>query len=441
MAQGGGYIGTERPQLEDLDRCTRCGLCEQACPTYRLLKFEPDSPRGRIFLMKEVAEGRADVDANLAEHLYACLGCRACETACPSGVEFGKLLEYGRHQVELLGEISPERHGWRLFRKVAFEWVLPSPWLFYLVMLPARALQALPGLLAFVQSLPLPRKLRQLVRMIPRTDAADGRHTVDGRHKVGRYMRGGSVIPAQGERRARVGLFVGCVMGSLFDHVHRSTIRVLSRNGCEVVVAPGQWCCGALNVHAGERKHAASMARANIAAFKQENLDALIVNSAGCGAVMKEYADLLDGDPESIIFSGKVKDAGEFLSELGLRSKPRRLNVTATYQDACHLAHGQRVRQQPRSLLRQVPGLTFVEMPHADRCCGAAGVYSLTHRELSERILAEKLDEIALTRAGVVVTTNPGCAMQLQAGLMDKHMNVRVCHLIELLGDSYGTRP
>jgi glycolate oxidase iron-sulfur subunit len=438
VAQGGGYIGTERPQLEDLDRCTRCGLCEQACPTYRLLKFEPDSPRGRIFLMKEVAEGRAEVDANLAEHLYACLGCRACETACPSGVEFGKLLEYGRHQVELHGDIAPERRGWRLFRALAFERILPNRWLFHLLMLPARMLQALPGLLAFVKSLPLPGKLRQLLRMIPRTASHDGRRGMSGRHKVDRYKRGGSVIPAHGVRRARVGLFVGCVMGSLFGHVHRATIRVLTRNGCEVVVVPGQWCCGALNVHAGERKHAASMARANIAAFKREQLDAIIVNSAGCGAVMKEYADLLDGDPDSFFFSGKVKDAGEFLSDLGLRSKPQRLSVTATYQDACHLAHGQHVRHQPRSLLTQIPGLTLVEMPHADRCCGAAGVYNLTHSELSGRILTEKLDEIAQTRAGVVVTTNPGCAMQLQAGLMDRHMNVRVCHLMELLDESYG---
>ncbi|HXN09238.1 MAG TPA: (Fe-S)-binding protein [Candidatus Acidoferrales bacterium] len=440
MVQGGGYIGTERPKLEDLDRCTRCGLCEQACPTYRLLKFEPDSPRGRIFLMKEVAEGRAGVDANLAEHLYACLGCRACETACPSGVEFGKLLESGRHQVELHGEILPERRGWRLFRAFAFERILPNPWLFHVLMFPARLLQAVPGLLALVQSLPLPQKLRQLVRMIPQANSTGAQAKLDGRHEVDHYKLG-SLIPAQGERRARVGLFVGCVMGSLFSHVHRATIRVLTRNGCEVVIIPGQWCCGALNLHAGERKHAATMARANVAAFNREQVDAIIVNSAGCGAAMKEYAHLLDGESESVMFSRKVKDASEFLAELGLRSKPQRRAVRVTYQDACHLAHGQGVRQQPRFLLEQIPGLTFVEMPHADRCCGAAGVYNLTHGELSGRILAEKLDEIALTRAEVVVTTNPGCTMQVQAGLMDRHMNVRVCHLMELLDESSGNRP
>jgi glycolate oxidase iron-sulfur subunit len=230
-------------------------------------------------------------------------------------------------------------------------------------------------------------------------------------------------------------------MGSLFSHVHNATIRVLTRNGCEVVIVPGQWCCGALNVHAGERMHAARMARANIAAFAKEPLDAIIVNSAGCGAVMKEYADLLDGDPDSVVFSSKVKDASEFLAELGLRPGLQPVHATVSYQDACHLAHGQRVRQQPRVLLAQIPSLTYVEMDHADQCCGAAGVYSLTHSELSDRILAEKIDEIARTRAGLVVTTNPGCSMQIQAGLINRHMDVRVCHLFELLDESYGPRP
>jgi glycolate oxidase iron-sulfur subunit len=226
-------------------------------------------------------------------------------------------------------------------------------------------------------------------------------------------------------------------MGSLFSHVHNATIRVLTRNGCEVVVVPGQWCCGALNLHAGERKHAADMARKNIAAFNVDQLDAIVVNSAGCGATMKEYPELLDRDPDSLRFSNKVKDAAEFLAELGLSSKPHGLTLTVTYQDACHLAHGQGIRRQPRWLLEQIPGLTLVEMPHADRCCGAAGVYNLTHDELSKRILAEKLDEVAATQAGLVVTTNPGCAMQLQAGLCDRRMDVKVCHLMELMARSY----
>lgn len=442
MTQTGGYVGAQRPNLADLDLCTRCGLCEQACPTYRLEPFEPDSPRGRVFLMKQVAEGQAEVDEHLAEHLYRCLGCRACETACPSGVPFGRLLEYGRHQVELHGDIAPARRGWRRFRSIAFERVLPSPWLFGAIMAPAQLLQAVPGALALAQSLPLPRRLAQLVRMIPRRDPVEVSAFAERRSsKLDRYIRAGSAIPAQGQRRARVGLFVGCVMGSLFSHVHAATIRVLVRNGCEVVIVAGQWCCGALNVHAGERVFAARMARANVTAFSCSPLDAIIVNSAGCGAVMKEYPELLPGDALAREFANKVKDISEFLAELELRPRLHPLRLRITYQDACHLAHGQGVRQPPRALLAQIPGIEFVELPHADRCCGAAGVYSLTHPVNSQRILSEKLDAVAQTRAQVVVTANPGCAMQLQAGVLERKMAPRVCHVVELLDKSYAQGP
>jgi glycolate oxidase iron-sulfur subunit len=235
-------------------------------------------------------------------------------------------------------------------------------------------------------------------------------------------------------------LFTGCVMRSLFGHVHAATARVLARNGCDVVIVPGQWCCGALNVHAGERRFAAQMARANIAAFADADLDAIIVNSAGCGALMKEYAELLDGD-DAARFADKVKDATEWLSQLGLRPGLRPLHLKVTYQDACHLAHGQRVRKEPRALLAAIPGLTFVEMHGADRCCGAAGVYSLTQPDLAGKILAQKLDDVARTKARVVATTNPGCAMQLQAGLQTLGLDVEVCHLMELLDYSYGGGP
>jgi glycolate oxidase iron-sulfur subunit len=427
MAQARGYQGTTRPQLADLDRCTRCGLCEQACPTYRLEHFEPDSPRGRIFLMKQVAEGRADIDEHLAEHLYRCLGCRACESACPSGVPFGRLLEAGRYQVEMRGDLAPGRGGWPRFRSIAFERVLPTRWLFRALMAPAQWLQRIPGALALARTLPLPRRWTQLVRMLPPS--------------VERAPSDGSVVAAQGERRARVGLFVGCVMGSLFGHVHAATARVLARNGCDVVIVPGQWCCGALNVHAGERDAAARMARANIAAFAGLQLDAIVVNSAGCGAVMKEYPELLAGDAAASDFSRKVKDVNEFLAELGLRPGLRRLGKRMTYQDACHLAHGQHIRQQPRELLRQIPGCELVEMSQADRCCGAAGVYSLTHPETASRVLAEKLDSLVATGAQVVATANPGCAMQLQAGILDRRLDVTVRHVVELLDEAYAEGP
>jgi glycolate dehydrogenase iron-sulfur subunit len=414
--------------LSDLDRCTRCGLCEQACPTYRLDQHEPDSPRGRVFLMKEVAEGRASVDANLAEHLYRCLGCRACETACPSGVPFGTLLEAGRLQVEMHGELDASRRGWRRFRRLAFEQILPTPWLFHAAMAPARLLQSIPALLALVRALPLPRHVRTLVHMIP--DAAGAV-----------VARPGAVIAAQGERRARVGLFSGCVMNSLFGHVHDATARVLARNGCEVVVVEDQWCCGALNLHAGERTHALTMARRNVDAFSKAALDAIIVNSAGCGAVLKNYGELLHGDVAAVGFSQRVYDVTEFLSKLGLRPGLGNLATRATYQDACHLAHAQAIRRAPRELLEQIPGIEFVEMKSPDRCCGAAGVYSLTQPLYSQRILAEKLDDIEATGAKAVVTTNPGCAMQIQSGLARRRSEARVYHLIELLDQSYRSGP
>lgn len=428
MPEQSAYVGEPQPELADLDKCTRCGLCEQACPTYKLLSFEPDSPRGRVFLMKEVAQGDAPVSEHLARHLYQCLGCRACETVCPAGVPYGKLLERARYQIERAGELTPARRNWRRFRSVAFERVLPSPWMFRAAMFPARVLQHVPGALKLAQSLPLPQKLRRLVRMIPNGQSAPLPALSAGARERAQTAR---------TKRLRVGMFLGCVMRSLFGRVNRATIDVLERNGCEVIVPPGQWCCGALNVHAGERSAASAMASRNLDVFLAAGVDAIIVNAAGCGAMMKDYAELL-GDNERIrSFCTKVKDVTEFLSALslepGLSSNPARV----TYHDACHLAHGQRIRRQPRELLRHVRGLEYVELPAADECCGAAGVYNLTQPVLAQAILDKKLDAVASTRAGVVATANPGCAMQIQAGLLDRGSTVRVCHPVELLAESY----
>jgi glycolate oxidase iron-sulfur subunit len=422
-----GYAGPERPADEDLAKCTRCGLCEQACPTYRDLRVEADSPRGRVFLMKQVADGEADVSPHLAEHLYMCLGCRACETACPSGVPFGRLLEYGRYQIEERGDLGPARRGWRRFRALAFERVFPSGPLFALAMAPARLLQRFPTLKRLVRSV-MPRRFRKLLDMIP---AADQR----GHGELPER------IPAEGTRRARVGLFTGCVMSSLFGHVHEATVRVLRHNGCEVIVPRGYLCCGALNVHAGERDHAKAMARRVVDAFAAFDVDAIILNSAGCGAVMKEYGELLQHDPayaaRASAFASKVRDVSEFLVDLGVRADFGEVRRRITYQDACHLAHGQRVRGQPRALLQSIPGLDYAELRWADRCCGAAGVYSLTQPEMSGRILSEKLDCIEQTGAELVVVGNPGCHMQLQAGLIDRGSPIRVRHLAEILDDAY----
>ena len=417
------YVGEPKPELSDLDKCTRCGLCEQACPTYKLLRFEPDSPRGRVYLMKEVAQGEAPITPHLAHHLYQCLGCRACETVCPAGVPYGKLLERARFQIEAQGEVLPDRQGWRRFRSIAFEHVLPNQWLFNAVMVPAQLLQRIPGLLPAVQSLPLPKRLRRLVRMIPNRRA---RLTMQDRAK------NDASIP-----RVRVGLFLGCVMRSLFDRVHAATRGVLERNGYAVVVPKGQWCCGALNVHAGERRMAQAMASRNLDAFMDARVDAIIVNAAGCGAMLKEYAELLGDDERVRAFCAKVKDVHEFLAEGQFQSGPSQVREKVTYHEACHLAHGQRIRRQPRELLRQIPGIEYIELAGSDECCGAAGVYSLTHPELAQAILEKKLDAIEATGARVVATANPGCAMQIQAGLLERGLKVRVCHPVELLDESY----
>jgi len=411
-----------------LDACTRCGLCLQACPTYRDLRMEADSPRGRVFLMKRVADGEAPVDATLAEHLYTCLGCRACETACPSGVPFGALLEFGRHEVERAGVVDRERAGWRAFRQIAFDWLLPNRTAFALALAPARWLSRTPAARDALRALPLGTRAKRLLAMLPAAGAA-------GRTRIPEFTA------AQGGRRARVGMFVGCVMGELFGGVHESLVRVLRHNGCDVAAPRGQWCCGALNLHAGERRHARSMARRNIDAFEKADVEAIVVDSAGCGAEMKSYGELLADDKaysaRAAAFAAKVKDASEFLAGIGVREDFGTVKSRVTYQDACHLAHGQRIREDPRALLRAIPGIEYVEMRDADRCCGAAGVYSITHPEMSSRILSEKMACVDATGADTVVVTNPGCHMQLLAGQAMSGRSLRVRHLVEIIDEAY----
>ena len=351
--------GSERPTLAELDVCTRCGMCEQACPTYRLLGVEADSPRGRIFMMKDVAEGRATVDAFLAEHLYACLGCRACETACPSGVNFGHLLELGRAQVEAGAPPVPGRTGWRFFRDFLTRRLLPNRALTAAILAPARFISRHRSARRFLLALPLPARMRTMIAMLP--DAP---------------VRGGALpatIPAAGERRARVGLFLGCVMNELYPHVHAATVRVLRRQGFEIAVPPNQWCCGALNVHAGERTRAKSMARSVIDAFDAAAVEMIVTNSAGCGAMLKEYGELLCDDPEyaerARRFSTIVRDVTEVLRPLSPGDGAVPGGSRATYQDACHLAHAQKIREQPRALLRSIGRVEFTEMADSDRCC------------------------------------------------------------------------
>ena len=408
--------------LPELYQCVHCGLCLNHCPTYRVLRLEPESPRGRIHLVKAAADGRIELNERFQEHLYLCLLCRACETACPSGVQYGRIAEAAREQ------LGPPGTGWaRTALNLAFTRILPYPrrlrFSFRLLWLYQRS-----GLQKIFRRL-LPVKLREMDALLP---------AIPSRF----FQPKAAILPAIGPRRAKVAMLNGCVMPLLFGTVNDATVRVLRRNGCDVVFPQGQICCGALNTHNGESVEAKQMARRNIDAFLEAGVDAVIVNAAGCGAAMKEYGYLLRDDPlyreKAERFSALVKDAGEFLAVLGLVGELRPVEMTVTYQDPCHLAHGQRIRNQPRQLLQAIPGLRLVEMEGADRCCGSAGIYNLTHGEMSQQLLQEKMQSVAATHADAVVAPNPGCMLQLTYGAKKYGPNVKVYHLIDLLDRAYG---
>ena len=407
--------------LPELYQCVHCGLCLNHCPTYRVLRLEPESPRGRIHLVKAAADGRVEINERFKEHIYLCLLCRACESACPSGVQYGRIAEAAREQ---LG--PPGSEFGRAVLKFAFTQLLPYRRrlrvLFALLRLYQRT-----GLRRAVRRL-MPKKLRDMDALLP---------PIPKRF----FTPKTPISPAVGERRATVAMLDGCVMPLLFGDVNDATLRVLQRNGCEVIFPKNQTCCGALNLHNGETAAAKRMARRNVDAFLDSDADAIVVNAAGCGATMKEYGHLLRDDPDyrdkAAQFSGKVKDAGEFLAALGLVGKLGPVEMTITYQDPCHLAHGQRIRNQPRQLLRAIPGLKLVEMEGADRCCGSAGIYNLTHSALSQRLLDEKIQAIGATDAGAVVAPNPGCMLQLAAGARRSGIALEVYHLMDLLERAY----
>jgi glycolate oxidase iron-sulfur subunit len=419
------YPNMDAPSQELIAACVHCGFCLPTCPTFAVLGVEMDSPRGRIRLMKTVWEHRLGADApGLEDHISKCLDCRACETACPSGVEYGKLVEGARSQIVVARPRSPIE---RLIRTAAFELLLPhrrALGAFATVSIVAKRLGL--GSLLRATRLGVARRMADLLDLLPgRADAT----------------RLASTIPAQGTQRGRVAILEGCVMGSVFGETNAATARVLARNGVEVVATVGQTCCGALHAHAGERDLARDLARRNIAAFEKTAADAVIVNAAGCGAAMKEYGWLLKDDPawsaRASAFAAKVKDATEFLGDLGMSATPGRLAGRVTWDDPCHLLHGQKIREQPRALLAAIPGLQVVPLEEADWCCGSAGTYNITQPDLARSILERKVAKIVRSGADTVVTANPGCLMQIQSGLRRAGSNVRVMHLLDLLDEAY----
>jgi Fe-S oxidoreductase len=407
--------------IPELYQCVHCGLCLNQCPTYRALQLEPESPRGRIHLVKAAAEGRIELNARFADHLYLCLLCRACESACPSGVQYGHIAEAAREQ---LG--PPGSELGRGVLKFVFTQLLPYRRRLRFAFAFLRLYQQT-GLQRAVRFF-LPKKLRRMEELLP---------AIPSRF----FKPHAGMAPATGARRAKVALLDGCVMPLLFGDVNAATVRVLQRNGCDVIFPKRQNCCGALNVHNGETVAAKQMARRNIDAFLDAHVDAVIVNAAGCGATMKEYGHLLRDDAEyrdkAERFSALVKDAGEFLADLGLVGELRSVEMTVTYQDPCHLAHGQRIRSQPRKLLQAIPGLKLVEMDGADRCCGSAGIYNLTHPEMSQHLLKEKMQAAAATGSEAIVAPNPGCMLQFRSGADRYGADLKVFHLMDLIDRAY----
>jgi glycolate oxidase iron-sulfur subunit len=409
---------TDRPRWEDYSRCIHCGLCLEACPTFRLLGEEMDSPRGRIYQIAQADAGRLPLAGAFETHIGRCLDCRACQTACPSGVEYGKILERARAELAAQREVRGPK-AW--LANYVFRRLLPDP--------KAMARQA--RLLRWYQR-GGPRAVARATGVLRLLGLAQAESLAPEVEDEFFRAEMGRTFPAVGPRRARVAFLAGCVQRVAFAGMNRATLRVLQAAGCEVVIPAAQTCCGALHVHAGRRAEARELARTNIQAFA--GFDAVVTNSAGCGSALKEYGDLLEGDAAAEDFAGRVRDATELLAALGLPAGMLRpLPWRVTYQDPCHLAHGQRIRSAPRQLLAAVPELELVEMERADSCCGSAGIYNVVQPEIAGRLLDEKMATVRATRAGTIVTANPGCMLQLRAGIRRTDAADRVMHVMELL--------
>jgi glycolate oxidase iron-sulfur subunit len=418
-----GFSGADIPAYDDYAHCVHCGLCLNQCPTYKLWGLEADSPRGRIRQIILVDQGRLPLGDSFVKHIDQCLDCRACETACPSGVEYGKLVEAARAQIE---QNYKRPFFSRVSRDFVFRRLLPFP----------NRIAALARVLYFYQHSGL-QSLVRATRILKLLGLSEKEKLLPPIDREFFFSKLGKTYPAIGPRRARVALFAGCVAQVSFSALHDATIRVLTANGCEVVVPAGQTCCGALAGHAGVRDVTRSLARVNMDVFLAEDFDAVITNAAGCGSTLKEYEHLFaEGTPEenkAHAFRKKMRDVTEFLADLGLTALFSAQPMRVTYQDSCHLLHGQKVREAPRKLLRAIPGLELKEMAMADYCCGSAGSYNVTETETSLALLAEKMKHARATDAPVIVTANPGCLLQMRAGAEIHSTGQEVVHVMELL--------
>jgi len=404
-------------------RCVHCGLCTSSCPTYTELGDENDGPRGRIYLMRQVLEGRIPMDRKLASHLALCLDCRGCETACPSGVHYGHLIERFRLALAAAG---PRGFDW--FRETVLLRLFPYRRRLSLALWPARIAKRM-GIIDWAEDMGLlrllPGPLGELVSLLP--------EPVDPGPELP------EIVPAEGPRRARVALFLGCVADAMFRPTHWTTVRVLARNGCEVVIPRAQTCCGAIHHHAGDSDGARRLADANIEAFRRIDLDAIVVNHAGCGAMLKEYGLYWDDHRTGsrMEFAARVSDISEFLERLGPVDPPGAIEAVATYHDACHLGHAQRIREAPRRLLARIPGLDLRPLPETEICCGSAGVYNLNQPEMANRLGHRKLEAIESTGAELVLAANAGCLLHIGREIRRARKPLLLMHPIDLLDLSY----
>jgi len=413
--------------------CVHCGLCTSACPTYVETGDENDSPRGRIYLMRGIIDERIELTPEVKGHLDLCLNCRACETACPSGVQYGKLIEPMREWME---QREPGRglaalpwwQKWMLFH------VFPSRFRTRLALAPARVLQwtGVDALLRRSGLLKLlPRRLREMHGMLPALKS--------------HYGRLPEVLPAEGPKRARVALFLGCVADGIYPETNYATAKVLQKNGCEVLIPRSQGCCGALHYHSARETEARTLVEANLEAFgfdsdDWKDLDAVIINAAGCGAMARDYEHMMHGTPRegaAKAFVSKVRDISEFLDALGIVPPTHPLPIRATYHDACHLRHAQQIDKAPRRLLAAIPGLTLVPLPESELCCGAAGSYNLTQPDMAQRLGDRKIENIVSTGATAVFMGNVGCLLQVARHLRAEHPEIWVAHTIDALWASY----
>jgi glycolate oxidase iron-sulfur subunit len=421
------YLWSDKPDENKWADCVHCGMCLESCPTYELTGQEQHSPRGRVHLIKSVAEGKLEVNEQFMDPVYACLDCRACTTACPADVDVGGLIEEARGQIR---QAMPLK-GWkRMVSKTFLEGLFPHP----------NRLNALGGMLKFYQKSGAQTLVRKtgLINVMPKHLVEMEAIMPEIKQSVRQKYKNQKVINAKGETKQEVSMLTGCVMDVMFGEINDSTINVLTRNGNDVVIPENQTCCGALHVHSGDREMGRRLAKQNIEAFKDSGK--VIVNAAGCGCMMKDYPELFKEDPEwkekAEQFSAKVEDITKYLHDTGYEKPNAELKTRITYHDACHLAHGQGVRQEPRDLLLKIPGVEMVHMPNADRCCGSAGIYNITNPEMAGAVLESKMQNVP-EDVEMISMGNPGCMLQMAMGVKKYGKNQQVVHTVQLLDWAY----